>query len=54
MASGNIPYQCKHFKNNCVNPFQVLTNKAKCFPRMDFSEVLFLLINKYINKVFTS
>lgn len=52
MASGNIPYQCKHFKNNCVNPFQVLTNTAKCFPRIDFSEVLFSLINKYINKVF--
>lgn len=54
MASGNIPYQCKHFKNNCVNPFQVLTNTAKCFPRMDCSEILFSLTNKNSNKVFAS
>lgn len=54
MASGNIPYQSKHFKNNCVNPFQVLTNTAKCFPRMDCSETLFSLTNKNSNKVFAS
>lgn len=54
MASGNISYQCKHFKNNCVNPFQVLTNTAKYFPRMDCSEILFSLIKKNINKVFAS
>lgn len=54
MASGNIPYQCKNFKNNCVNPFQVLTSTAKCFPRMDCSEILFSLTNKNSNKVFAS
>lgn len=54
MASGNIPYQCKHCKNNCVNPFQVLTNRAKCFPRMDCSEILFSLINKNTNKLVAS
>lgn len=54
MASGNIPYQCKHCKNNCVNPFQVLTNTGKCFLRMDCSEILFSFINKNINKVFAS
>lgn len=54
MANGNIPYQCKHFKNNCVNSFQVLTNTVKFFPGMDCSEILFSLINKYINKVFAS
>lgn len=50
MANGNIPYQCKHFKNNCVNSFQVLT----IFSKNDCSEILFSLINKYINKVFAS
>lgn len=54
MASGNIPYECKHFKNNSVNPFQVLTNTAKCIPGMDCSEILFSLINKNINKMFAS